>query len=63
MRYVIGFIVGVAITIGGAAAYDNMKAGASDPLVNWTTANSLQRETVDYVRDQVARLAKQIGIN
>jgi hypothetical protein len=62
MRYVIGFIVGVAITIGGAAVYDNMRVGASDPLVNWTTANNLQRDTVDYVRGQVDRLAKQLGI-
>ena len=63
MRYVIGFIVGVAVTVGGAAVYDNMGPGTASPLVNWTTANDLQRTTVDYVRDQVARLAKQVGIN
>jgi hypothetical protein len=62
MRYVIGFIVGVAITVGGAAAYDNMRAGVSDPLVNWRTANNLQRDTVDYVRERVEGLAKQLGI-
>jgi len=60
MRYVIGFIVGVAVTIGGAAAYDNM--GAADPLVNWTAANSLQKNTVEYVRGQFDRWAKQLGI-
>jgi hypothetical protein len=62
MRYLIGFIVGVVVTIGGAAAYDKMGPGTSSPLVNWTTANDLQRDTVDYVRDQVVRLARQIGI-
>jgi hypothetical protein len=62
MRYVIGFIVGVAVTIGGAAIYDNMGPGSASPLVNWTTANDLQRTTVDYVRGQVDRLAKQLGI-
>jgi len=62
MRYVIGFIVGVALTIGGAAIYDNMGSGGSSPLVNWTTANDLQRTAVDYVRVQVDRLAKQLGI-
>jgi hypothetical protein len=62
MRYVIGFIIGVALTIGAAAAYDNMGPGAASPLVNWTTANDLQRTTVDYVRGQVDRLAKQLGI-
>jgi hypothetical protein len=62
MRYVIGFIVGVAVTIGGAAVYDNMGAAATGPLVNWTAANSLQKNTVEYVRVQFDRLAKQLGI-
>ena len=62
MKYVIGFIVGVAVTIGGAAIYDNMGPGTGKSLVNWTTANDLQRTTVDYVRAQFDRLAKQLGI-
>jgi hypothetical protein len=62
MRYIIGFVVGVALTIGGAAAYDYMGPGVNSPLVNWTTANDLQRTTVDYVRGQFDRLAKQLGI-
>jgi hypothetical protein len=62
MKYVIGFIVGVAVTIGGAAIYDNMGPGADKALVNWTTANDLQRTTVNYVRAQFDRLAKQLGI-
>jgi hypothetical protein len=62
MRYVIGFIIGVAVTIGGAAAYDNMGGSPTGPLVNWTTANSLQKNTVEYVRGQFDRWAKQLGI-
>jgi hypothetical protein len=63
MKYVMGFIVGVAVTIGGAAIYDNMGPGASaNPLVNWTAVNDLQRSTVSYVKDQVDRLAKQLGL-
>jgi hypothetical protein len=62
MKYVIGFIVGVAVTIGGAAIYDNMGPGPDKALVNWTTANELQKTTVDYVRAQFDRLAKQLGI-
>jgi hypothetical protein len=62
MKYVIGFIVGVAVTIGGVAVYDNMQPGAANQLVNWTNANDLQRNTVDYVKAQVDRLAKQLGI-
>ena len=62
MKYVFGFIVGVAVTIGGAAIYDSMGPGTGKALVNWTTANDLQRTTVDYVRSQFDRLAKQLGI-
>lgn len=62
MRYIMGFIVGVALTIGGAAIYDSMGPGTANPLVNWTNANDLQRTTVDYVKAQIDRLAKQLGI-
>ena len=63
MKYVIGFIVGVALTIGGAWIYDNAGAGVASPLVNWTTANELVRTAVDDVRVQLDRLVKQLGIN
>jgi hypothetical protein len=62
MKFVIGLIVGVALTVGGAAVHDYMEPGASTPLVNWTTANDLRQTTVDYVRAQFDRLAKQLGI-
>jgi hypothetical protein len=58
MRFVIGFIVGVALTVGGAAIHDNVEPGASSPLVNWTTANDLRQTTFDYVRGQFDRLVK-----
>jgi hypothetical protein len=58
MRFILGLIVGVVLTIGGAAIHDNMEAGASKPLVNWTTANELQQTTFDYVRGQFDRLVK-----
>jgi hypothetical protein len=61
MRYIIGFIVGVALTVGGAAIHDNMEPGASRPLVNWTTANDLRQTTVDYVRGQFDRLVKWVS--
>jgi hypothetical protein len=63
MKYVMGFIVGVAVTIGGAAVYDNMGPGANaNPLVNWTAVNDLQRSTVSYLKDQIDHLAKQLGL-
>ena len=62
MKYVIGFIVGVVLTVGGAWLYDTMGSGTASPLVNWTTANELVRTTAGDVRVQVDRLAKQLGI-
>jgi hypothetical protein len=62
MKYVIGFIIGVALTVGGAWLYDNMGSGVASPLVNWTTANALMNTAVGDVRSQVDRLAKQLGI-
>ncbi|HMA71080.1 MAG TPA: hypothetical protein VKP67_06280 [Xanthobacteraceae bacterium] len=58
MRFIFGLIVGVLLTIGGAAIHDNVEPGASKPLVNWTTANELQQTAFDYVRTQFDRLVK-----
>ncbi len=63
MKYFIGFIVGVALTIAGAWLYDNAGAGTANPLVNWTTANELVRTAVDDVRSQFDRLVKQLGLS
>jgi hypothetical protein len=60
MKFVFGFIVGVVLTVGGAAVHDYMEPGASTPLVNWTTANDLRQTTVDYVRGQFDRLVKWV---
>jgi hypothetical protein len=59
MRFIFGLIVGIGLTIGGAAIHDfTMDAGVSKPLVNWTTANELQQTAFDYVRAQIDRLVK-----
>jgi hypothetical protein len=59
MRFIFGLIVGIGLTIGGAAIHDfTMDAGVSKPLVNWTTANELQQTAFDYVRTQIDRLVK-----
>jgi hypothetical protein len=60
MKYVIGFIVGVALTIAGAWLHDNAGAVAN-PLVNWNTANALVKTAVDDVKIQFDRLVKQLG--
>jgi hypothetical protein len=55
MRYFIAFIVGVVLTIGGAWLYDNM-SGATNPLVNWTTAKDIVVGAVNKGREQIGRL-------
>jgi len=57
MRFIFGLIVGVALTIGGAAIHDSMEA---TPVVNWTTADNLQKTTVNYVLAQFDRLVKWV---
>ncbi len=59
MRFILGLIVGIGLTIGGAAIHDNMEPGASNPLVNWTTANELRQTTVDYVKGQFDNVRAQ----
>jgi len=58
MRFIFGLIVGVVLTVGGAAIHDNLDAGASKPLVNWTNASELQHTTFDYLKSQFDRLMK-----
>ena len=60
MRFILGLIVGVALVVLGAYIYDNSEQGATRPLVNWTNANALQRETYDYVRTQFDRLVNWV---
>jgi hypothetical protein len=58
MRFIFGLIVGVVLTVGGAAIHDKMEADASKQLVSWTNANELQRTTYDYLKSQFDRLMK-----
>jgi hypothetical protein len=58
MRFIIGLILGVALTVGGAFIHDTMESGATKPLVNWTNAAELEKVTYDYLKAQVDRLIK-----
>jgi hypothetical protein len=58
MRFILGLILGAALTVGGAFIHDTMESGAAKPLVNWTNAAELQKVTFDYVKEQVDRLIK-----
>jgi hypothetical protein len=61
MKYFIGFVVGVALTIGGAWLYDNSSVPANQQLVNWTNARGLVGTVVDAGRVQIDRLVKLIS--
>ena len=58
MRFIIGLILGAALTVGGAFIHDTMESGAAKPLVNWTNAAELEKATYDYLKSQVDRLVK-----
>jgi hypothetical protein len=53
MKYFVGFIVGVALTVGGAWLYDS---AAADKLVNWATAYDMVQAAVKPVKDQIGKL-------
>jgi hypothetical protein len=58
MRFIIGLILGAALTVGGAFIHDTMESGAAKPLVNWTNAAELGKVAYDYSKSQVDRLVK-----
>jgi hypothetical protein len=58
MRFILGLIVGAALTVAGAFVHDTMDPGAAKPLVNWTNAAELQKATFEYVKVQAENLIK-----
>jgi hypothetical protein len=58
MRFILGFIIGVVLTIGGAYVHDSLEAGATKPLVNWTNVTDLEQSTFDYLKAQFNRMVK-----
>jgi hypothetical protein len=60
MRFIFGLIVGILLVVGGAYIHDSMESGAPKPVVNWTNAAELQRNTFDYVKTQCDRLANWV---
>jgi hypothetical protein len=60
MRFILGLIIGAALTVGGAYIHDSMDSGATKPLVNWTNAAELEHATFDYLRTQFDRMMKWV---
>ncbi|HMF21528.1 MAG TPA: hypothetical protein VKG24_05320 [Pseudolabrys sp.] len=61
MRVLIGIILGVILTIGGAYLYDSHTAaaapGAERPMVNWDVVNTNWNRLTERARAEWTRLA------
>ena len=59
MRSIFAFILGIAVTVGGAYLRDAYFAGDSArPLVNWPEVADSSRATIDFARTQWDRLTR-----
>jgi uncharacterized protein RhaS with RHS repeats len=66
MRFLLGIIVGIALTIGGAYIYDSSGTGAADtsstattgrPMVNWDVVDKNWQRATSRVRREWDKLA------
>ena len=65
MRVLLGIIIGVGLTIGGAYIYDshtaleaaNASASIQQPLVNWDTVNVKWQQFTGRARSEWTRIA------
>ncbi len=57
MRLILGVIVGIGLTVGGAYMHDSpLPAASNQRLVNWDVAGQLSGWAVDRVREEWHRL-------
>jgi hypothetical protein len=58
MRFFLGLILGIAITVGGAYAVDNMSSGpTARPMVNWDVVAKNIDGVVALARDGWKKIA------
>jgi hypothetical protein len=58
MRFFLGLILGIAITVGGAYAVDNMSSGPTvRPMVNWDVVAKNIDGVVALARDGWKKIA------
>jgi len=55
MRFILGLIIGAALTIGGAYIHDHLESGAAKPLVVWSNAGEVSASTYEYLKAQFDR--------
>lgn len=60
MRTIVGFLLGIAVTIGAAYVHDTASAGTdAKPLVNWDQVGGVTRDAVDAARSQWKKLTER----
>jgi len=60
MRTIVGFLLGIAVTIGAAYVHDTASAGTdAKPLVNWDQVGGVTRDAVDAARNQWKKLTER----
>jgi hypothetical protein len=55
MRFIMGLIIGAALTIGGAYIHDHLESGAAKPLVVWSNAGEVTTSAYEYLKAQFDR--------
>lgn len=62
MRFILGVLVGVGLTVGGAYLFDTQQIAASDPslarpMVNWESVSKNWHEFTAFARNQWTKIA------
>lgn len=58
MRSIVAFLLGVAVTIGGAYVHDNVSASTAKPFVNWDAVKESTQSGYDFARAQIEKWTK-----
>lgn len=59
MRVFLAFLLGIAVTVGGAFLRDSVAAPADRPFVNWEVVKESVDRTLGQVREQWNRLTSR----
>lgn len=60
MRFIIGILVGAALTVAGAYIHDSpLPDGSNERLVNWTAASDFSSQALERAREEWNRLTSK----
>jgi hypothetical protein len=58
MRFAAGFVLGVAMVVGGAIAHDTVPPFSNRPIVSWSNATDTKDYLIEYFTARFDRLSK-----